>query len=327
MNKMFRKSGLRNLLILLFLTLFSGRAFSAGIQDFYFVNGMNVMANSVSSSAAKKRALEEARLKAFNTVLSRLLVSEDVSKVVMPDSYNLEKFVKAVKLNNEKTTSSSYSADVNIQINKNLMSEYLKNQGLTILSDVPPSTLIVFTGANNFDFMNNIDAENVIPLVAYLSSNFSFDVDEASLSKFQASIPNISNVVIVRTKENLNGNFDINIKDKLFGIEEDIIADTASSVPHAVLQILNDSYKTAMIHNNSEYISLLIPVYSLSDWLDLEGKLSKLSVFKNMEVQAIKYNKVQLKIKYNYDLGSVISALSGLGLSVENKGDYLIIKR
>ena len=185
----------------------------------------------------------------------------------------------------------------------------------------------MFKGVDGFDFMNNIDAENVIPVVSYLSSNFAFDVDEANLSKFQSSIPNINNVAIVSVKENSNGNYEIAVKDLLFSIDEEVIADTYASVPHAILQVLNDAYKTSMIHNNSEYISLLIPVYSLSDWLNLESKLSKLSVFKDMEVQAIKYNRVQLKIKYNYDLGSVISALSGIGLGVENKGDYLIIKR
>ncbi|MBR1545089.1 MAG: hypothetical protein IJ638_04055, partial [Alphaproteobacteria bacterium] len=264
---------------------------------------------------------------AFNTVLSRLLISDDLGKVVIPDSYNMEKFVQAIRLNNEKVTSSSYSADVNIQINKGIMSEYLKNQGLNIVSDVPPSTLIVFKGKNDFDFLNNIDKENIIPITVYLSSSFRFDIDNANILKFQSVLPNINNVVIVDTIANSNGNYTIKLKDKLFGINEEVIADSYFSVPKAVSKVLNDAYKFAMMHNNGEYISLLIPVYSLSDWLELERKLSKLSAFKDMEVQALKHNRVQLKIKYNYDLASVISALSSLNLSVENKGKYLIIKR
>ncbi|MCR5506246.1 MAG: hypothetical protein K6F04_00160 [bacterium] len=291
------------------------------------VNNIKVSSNSISSSAAKKQALEEAKTKAFNIVLARLLVSEDLGKVSMPDSYNMEKFVQSLKLNNEKTTSSSYSADVNIQINKGIMTEYLKNQELNIVSDIPPSTLVIFKGSNDFDFMNNLDKENIIPMTSYLSSNFKFNVDEADILKFQSVIPNVNNVVIISTMSNSNGNYTIKLKDKLFGIDEEVIADSYFSVPQAISKILNDSYKIAMTHNNSEYISLLIPVYSLSDWLELEKKLSKLSVFKNMEVQAIKHNRVQLKIKYNYDLSSVISALSSLNLSVENKGEYLIIKR
>ncbi len=307
--------------------IFSVPVFCAGGQNFYSVNGISVSANAVSSSAAKKQALENAKVKAFNTVLSRILVSEDLPKVIIPDSYNMEKFVQTVKLNNEKTTSSSYSASVNIQINKGIMTEYLKNQGLNVVSDVPPYTLIVFKGNDTFDFMNNIDNENIIPVIAYSSSKFSFDVEKADLSRFRASIPNVSNVVIVKSVGNSNGNFNISVKDKLFGIEEDVLADTYSSVPHAILQVLNDAYKYAMTTRDSEYISVLVPIYSLSDWLDLEKKLSKVPVFKNMEVQALKYNRVQLKIKYNYDLDSVISSLSGMGFGVENKGEYLIIKR
>ncbi|MBR4315698.1 MAG: hypothetical protein IKP65_01825 [Alphaproteobacteria bacterium] len=318
---------MKKIFALLFLFLFSAKAFCAGVQGFYLVDGMKVSAVASSSSMAKKRALEEAREKAFNIVLSRLLISEDLPKVIMPDNYNMEKFVQAIKLNNEKTTSSSYSADVNIQINKNLMIEYLKNQGFSIVADVPPLTLIVFKGGDDFAFSDNIGAENIVPVMVYLSSNFSFDVDDADLSKFRASIPSVNNAVVVDVVANSNGNYTISVKDKLFGIDEEVIADSYSSVPHAVLQVINDGYKSAMQNNNGEYISLLIPVYSLSDWIDLQGKLSKLSSFKDMEIQALIFTRVQLKIKYNYDLSSVISALSSLGLSVENKGSYLIIKR
>ena len=318
---------MKKVLLVLFFMLFSVPSFCAVNQNFYLVNGIDVSANAVSSSVAKKQALENAKVRAFNTVLSRILVSEDLPKVIIPDSYNMEKFVQAVKLNNEKTTSSSYSASVNIQINKGIMTEYLKNQGLNVVSDVPPYTLIVFKGSDTFDFMNNIDSENIIPVIAYGSSKFPFDVENADLSRFRASIPNISNVVIVKVSGNSNGNFDISIKDKLFGIEDDVLADTYSSVPGAILKVLNDSYKLAMTTRDSEYISVLVPIYSLPDWLDLKEKLSKVSVFKNMEVQALKYNRVQLKIKYNYDLGSVVSSLTGMGLGVENKGEYLIIKR
>ena len=318
---------MKKVLFVIFFMLFSLHAFCAVSQNFYLVNKIDVSANAVSSSAAKKQALENAKVRAFNTVLSRILVSDDLPKVIIPDSYNMEKFVQTVKLNNEKTTSSSYSASVNIQINKGIMTEYLKNQGLNVVSDVPPYTLVVFKGSDTFDFMNNIDSENIIPVIAYGSSKFSFDVENADLSRFRAIIPNISNVVIVKVSGNSNGNFNISIKDKLFGIEETVLADSYSSVPNAVLKVLNDSYKYVMTTRDSEYISVLVPVYSLPDWLDLKEKLSKIPVFKNMEVQALKYNRVQLKIKYNYDLGSVVSTLSGMGFGVENKGEYLIIKR
>ena len=131
----------------------------------------------------------------------------------------------------------------------------------------------------------------------------------------------------MNTFANENGNYTVIVKDKFFGINEEIIVDTYFSVPHAISQILNDAYKFAMLNNRSEYISLLVPVYSLADWLDLKEKLSKLSAFKNMEVQALKYNRVQLRVNYNYNINSVISGLLGMGLNVENKGDYLIIKR
>ena len=69
---------MKKIFALLFLFLFSVKAFCAGVQGFYLVDGMKVSAVASSSSMAKKRALEEAREKAFNIVLSRLLISEDL---------------------------------------------------------------------------------------------------------------------------------------------------------------------------------------------------------------------------------------------------------
>ena len=72
---------------------------------------------------------------------------------------------------------------------------------------------------------------------------------------------------------------------------------------------------------------MLVPIMGLSDWIQFEKTISKVPSIKSFEVQALKYNKVQLKLKYNYDLNSVINDLRVAGLDVQNKNTYLIVKR
>ena len=133
--------------------------------------------------------------------------------------------------------------------------------------------------------------------------------------------------MLVSQKHIGGGVYQINFKDKLLGIDETFETDYDNFATDLVKNI-NDAYKNIMFDRSlNEYISLIIPIYSLADWVDVKKKFSKLSVFKDMIVQALKFDRAQIKVKYRYDLTSVMSALSSLGYSVENKGDYLVIKR
>ena len=77
----------------------------AFINNAFEVNGVSVSANSVSSSEARGKALVGARSIAFKKVLNRLLDTESLEKVIIPESANIEKFVQTYKIANEKTTS------------------------------------------------------------------------------------------------------------------------------------------------------------------------------------------------------------------------------
>ena len=109
--------------------LFANISFaSSNLQNLFIVKGIEVSQTSYSSSEAKKKALNVARDEAFRVVLNRLLISSDVANVVFPDDYNVEKFIQTVKLNNEKMTSTSYSAVVDVQINT---LEHMQSVGCT----------------------------------------------------------------------------------------------------------------------------------------------------------------------------------------------------
>ena len=309
---------------LLQVFLFSNISFAL---NFFEVKKIPVSAVSYSSSQAKKDALAIARSNAFNTVISRLLLSSNVSNVIIPDSYNLEKFVQGVKLNNEKTTSTSYSADVDVIINKSLMEDYLSNQGFSFLSDIPPQTLLVLLDGDVLDFSNSDykkSLSNVVKFNTYVSKK-----NEAEVSDFDYLLSSYgaNNIIVVSQVHIGEGVYEINFKDKLLGINETFETEYDKFAKDLV-QNINDAYKKIMFERSlNEYVSLIVPIYSLADWVDIKKKFSKIPVFKDMIVQALKFNRAQIKVKYRYDLNSVMSALSSLGYSVENKDNYLIIKR
>ena len=342
------------------ISLFGGNTFASVSKNFYIVKGIPVHSSSFSSSQAKKLSLEKARTEAFNNVLSRLLLSEDLQNVIIPDTYNMEKFVKSLKLTNEKTTSTSYSANVDIELNKNLIESYLDNQGFEFLKDLPPSTLIIIrdiygvqTGIHSaikqYDDKSNVvkftiaNENDTIPSFSGQSQKNLSQLTELSDSDFDylRSKYNVENVILADFPTYYT-NYDIAFFDKLLGIKKEVIFNNTSEESEEesentcssecmvknFFNALNDAYKEKMFETDiSQNISLIVPIYSLADWLDLQKKFSTLSVFKDMTVQALKHNKAQLKIKYNYDLNSVIASLSSLGFGIEEKDGYLLIKR
>lgn len=312
--------------------LFANVSFaSSNLQNLFIVKGIEVSQTSYSSSEAKKKALNVARDEAFRVVLDRLLISSDVANVVFPDDYNVEKFIQTVKLNNEKMTSTSYSAVVDVQINKNLMLDYLKNQGLKVLEDVPPSTLVIFKNGDVLNFENaNYGNSNVVKFYTYNMQSLSwFDLDNSDISAYKSLLNtyNATNVMIVDVVDMGQGIYKISFKDKLLGIESEFETNSDNAISDFVVHI-NDAYKLSTNEGDfGKSVSMLVPIMGLSDWIQLEKTISKVPSIKSFEVQALKYNKVQLKLKYNYDLNSVINDLRVAGLDVQNKNTYLIVKR
>lgn len=324
------------------------------VKDLFLVSSIPASGVAVSSSEAKKRALVSARENAFFIVLKRIMDSENIKTVIVPDAYNMEKFIQTIRINDEKISPTSYNAVVDIQINKSLMSEYLKNQGYKIALEVPPSTLIIPVANSEIDnifnsswfkafqdglTMRDYDNLNIVPLVLpssdYVNDFTSYGINRIrveNISDLQNVLSNsaVSNILLIDLENLGNDNYSVTLTDKKsesvssFEINDSDINEVAEQV---ILNI-NDKYKN---YDNSgtfsKSIPIIIPIRGIADWINTEKILSKISDIRVIEVRALKYNKAQLKLVYNYDLNSVINSLRAAGFNIENKNDYLIVKK
>ncbi len=330
------KKKLLAFVIILSILFFGKESFANNVTDFFMVENLPVSATAYSSSEAKKRAINYARQRAFNIVLSRLIKSEDFDDVYMPSDYDIEKFVQALKLNNEKTSSTSYSADIDIKINKNLMHEFLDNQDIKFLKDFPPSTLVVFVNGNSFGFEDkDYGNENVVPFVLFKETDEQRDfIVNSSLSDLSSILSkyNVSNVIIV--EENSEGEeIIVSFKDMLFGMVN-MFSTTSDDFVKDFVTNVNDSYKLATSDMKlSNKVSMVVPLFNLSDWISFEKKLASINDIKSYNVVALKHNKAQIEIEYNYDIDSVVNEIKKLGFFIEKKIDptnnnyYLMIER
>jgi hypothetical protein len=74
-------------------------------------------------------------------------------------------------------------------------------------------------------------------------------------------------------------------------------------------------------------VSMVVPVSGIADWIKFEKTLGGVSEVKGYSVQALKHNKAQVSLKYNYTLSSLVSALRRAGIAAEEKNGYLTVKR
>ena len=81
------------------------------------------------------------------------------------------------------------------------------------------------------------------------------------------------------------------------------------------------------VNAGGDGVIVVLPIYSIQDWIGVQDKLSKVSSVKKIDIQALKYDKAQLVLKYTYDLSSLVAALRHAGFVVEQKSNYLRIVR
>jgi hypothetical protein len=91
---------------------------------------------------------------------------------------------------------------------------------------------------------------------------------------------------------------------------------------------MNDMYKRNPPGQDfGKSVSLVVPISGIADWLKVEKTLASISEVKGYSVQALKYNKAQVSLKYDYTLSSLVSALRRHGMAAEGRGGYLVVKR
>ena len=104
--------------------------------------------------------------------------------------------------------------------------------------------------------------------------------------------------------------------------------DDLSAVARHAISTMNDIYKGSYSTSDlGKSVPAVIPVSDLSDWIKTERALAKIREIKEMSVRALKHNKAQLVLKYNYSLEALVSALRAGGFVVDVKDDYLILRK
>ncbi|MFA7188289.1 MAG: hypothetical protein WC137_02345 [Alphaproteobacteria bacterium] len=123
------KSFLKSLMLLAFITI-SLNAFSVQVEK-----------TAETAAAAKTVAINEARRSAFSDILSNQVSdvqAKNLAEQITDDE--LVSMIDSVSIENEKSDSTSYSADIIVDFDKKALNKWLENHELGTIIDAPAIT-------------------------------------------------------------------------------------------------------------------------------------------------------------------------------------------
>jgi hypothetical protein len=286
--------------ILIALALVFARPLSAA--NLYSIRGIKVEAAAESPSAAKDYALSYARRDAVRAAIRRLLMSPDAAKAELPSDYNAEKFVRSIRIYDEKVGASSYSASIDVELTRALVASYIKSLGLNPIEITPPDIVLVAP-----------EPELAMRIIAASES------DKGNASVFALSdMPYGDAAVIVRDGRILFAD----------GSEESYADNGTEQAARKIVEKINDHFKgrtLALSTGDSLETTLVFMIRGLDDWIRKESRAKALAELKSMTATAMSSTKVQAKVS-GPGANAIAKALAGAGFNAEIKAGYILVK-
>ena len=100
-------------------------------KDVFTVAGIEVDVTAKSASAARKQAFDNARRKAFEKLLGRLVGENEVARIDLPSLQKIGGFIKNYGIDNEQVSKVRYKAQYGFTFNREAVRNFLSSRGIT----------------------------------------------------------------------------------------------------------------------------------------------------------------------------------------------------
>jgi hypothetical protein len=334
------------------LWIFLGSIGAAHAEVSFFSN-ITAQAEAENSAVAKEEALAKAERQAFLEVAGRLTDEANVQTLDQLTDEQLQNFILEVSVVSEKNTSTSYQAELNIEINGSLLKQYMQENDMIELSAMPVDVVIIPVYVNNVKLMwedGNIWRKAWLDKGQIKSGNLNFKVlpdqtayrdlmtadNAADLSpetyRQLSEAENTENVFTVTAVQAGRNTIVLVIKSFPGGIEKRIpvfvesgspadkaIADTVSYITQALQP------QTVVLNAQRTKLTVSYEYPSLKEWLRVEKKLKQIPQIKAMDTGSVGNGHVQFEIDYAGQYDQLVKALEEQNLKLtESNGKYIL---
>ena len=246
------------LLCLLCFLFYNHNVLSKDLFDSFFVN---IIFESNNIEETKKNKIEELKINNLNKLFKNILTNADYKKIRNNiDLSFTDKFVKNIIIENENIINNSYSADIKINYDTNLIIKFLRNNKFSYVDYLPESFFIIILEKN--DLKTNLFSR------------------ENSFYKYLLNNPNIQPYYILP-------NLDLN--DRYLLSKDDINNRNVVNIN----KIINKYNHDNILIIDSVYNNIF---YELKSYLYLDNEFYLID---DIKLNKINYNKFYLNLKIN----------------------------
>lgn len=331
----------------------------------YLVKKVPADVTAESAMAARENALAQAQEKAFYILLNRIALPPAGGEFPVLTAEEIINFVKELRIENEKRSKVRYIASVSVLFNEQMIKEFLQKNELSFIPSPSKPILILpaFQDENEqspllfndrnvwFSFWKNTPPDSpVVPLVVPLGDledmkilspemlSRPYDIDiKPLLEKYKASEAFVFKAVYHNDKKLLDievypflhAKTDLTEFSFLESVNVPFQKIMKQSAEKIVLQ-LEEFYrsKNALRFDAPSSFIAVLPLEGLADWMQMRGRLDKISAIKQYILQAVKKDKAQIEVFYAGNLKMLSDNLKEEGLFLfPQNGDFWIIKK
>ena len=311
-----------------------------------------------NSVVAKEKAMTQAQRQAFLEIAGKLTSEENVQKLSELSDDKIMRFVQSVSVADEKAGGTKYMANLTVQINEQLLKDYMAENEMIksdaqellvipVFKDNPRGYPLLWEGNNiwrqswrskglikfgvmqlrtigeHFRNIDDLNAEGAL----YMNSSLYDEISEMNGS---------GQIYVIFAEVMENGDLKVTVKDEKNKTEESfaVYNDGESNVfdkaiEKSVMYISNMERAVRNNENNSTAQGAINAVYvyqNLKDWLTKSKALEKLSQVEKVETKSFGSGKVNFVIHYTGSLDDLWLSMQEEGFSHEAKENYYIIR-
>ena len=333
---------------------------AATMDSVFDVVGVRVDVTAETAAAARERALGEGQMKAFQMLLDRLVLSDDSGRLPSVRQTEVTALVRDFSVAEEKTSSVRYLASLSYRFKPEDVRRLLVNRGLPFSEtrSKPVLVLPVYQSAGAlllWDEPNpwcqawslRPESHGLVPLVlpagdladiAAIGAEQAVNGDTQRLSavaaRYRADDTLVAQALLLLSPR--TGRLELDVAVSRYGLvgRESIlnkaypVGDTESTqdllrrAAAEVARLVENDWKSnnLMRFGRPAVLAVAVPVNGLSDWLEIQRRLSAVPVVRQVELVMMSRDEVAINLHYIGEAEQLAQSLRQVDLNLQTSG-------
>ncbi|MEE2746286.1 MAG: DUF2066 domain-containing protein [Pseudomonadota bacterium] len=334
------------------------------LGDAFTVKGVHVDVTSTSSADARKKALANGQVRAFNSLLHRLVTSYQIDSLPPVHLDDVKEYVRDIVIGNEKNSPIRYIADLTVRFKPRPTRKLLRDLGIEFAETISKPVLILpiyeIAAAKSLwdnpnpwrDSWKQLTAlEGLVPIklpigdlrdIGLIGAEQAVTGDEQRLSAI-AKRYNVETVMVVYAALNseITGKSSIRVNAISYGTDQRASAlennfslaqgqsfnELLKQAAHATATAIEDRWKEDNIINfeQSAVLAAQVPIKELADWVEIQRRLKSVAIIERIDLVLISRSEARVNIFFLGDPDQLSLALAQADMKLEElEGNWLL---